>query len=347
MIPGVPTDIRGLDVESVTGWLARELPEMRAPLRFERVGDGRSNLTFLLEDASGETAILRRPPLGELLPKAHDMEREAFVMGRFAAAGASVPAPLAVCADPDVTGAPFYVMERVEGSVVSTVPIAERFDEAARGRMGETLVDVMAELHAVDVDAAGLGELGPRDGFVARQLKRMGRQWEASQTEPVPLVDELAERLGRAAPEQREVTIVHGDYRLGNVIVGPDGAVRGVVDWELCALGEPLADLGLVLAFWPEPGEPPPHLGEGITTLPGFPSRAEMIARYEQVSGRDASAAEFFRALALWKMTVIMQGVRRRAAEDETNVSAESLGRMVSTEDMARATDTAATAAGA
>lgn len=314
------TAVRGLDLPALTAWFARELPQLPAPLTFERIGDGRSNLTFAVTAADGGRAVLRRPPLGPLLPKAHDMGREARVLGGFAQAGAPVPAPLASCPGSDVIGVPFYVMEKVEGTVVASVETAQRFDPAVRRRMGESLVDVLAQLHAVDVDAVGLGDLGRKEDYIARQLRRWVSQWEASRTGELPLVEELAERFGRNIPRQRDATIAHGDYRLGNVVVGDDGTVRGVLDWELCTLGEPLADLGYLLTFWAGAGaDRRPHEDE-YSTLEGFMSQSEIIERYGAASGRDVGEARYFHAFSIWKLALIIQGVRRRVAENPDNV---------------------------
>jgi len=311
--PGVP----GIDVPAVTAWCATSVAAV-APLAFTRVGTGRSNLTFRVDDGAGRSFILRRPPLGPLLAKAHDMEREYRVLMAMKRAGVRVPRPLAVCADPEVNEHPFYVMERIEGTVVDARAAAEPFAPAARRRMGLALMESLAKIHAVDVDEWGLGDLGPRENFVERQLRRMRRQWEASRDGDLPLIDELADRLAAAAPDQTSVSLVHGDFRLGNVMVDAAGEIVAALDWELCALGEPLADLGHLLAFWSDPGETVP-LDDGSLDLPGYVSRRELVEHYGRVSGRDVSAVDYFLALALWKLAVITQGVLVRERRSNAN----------------------------
>jgi aminoglycoside phosphotransferase (APT) family kinase protein len=304
--------VRGIDEEAVTAWLAERLPDVTPPLRFAPVGDGRSNLTYRVRDARERSWVLRRPPTGPLLPSAHDMAREHLVQERLGAAGLPVPRQLALCEDPEVTGAPFYVMEHVEGIVVARREVAAALPEEVRAAAGPSLADALARLHAVDVDAAGLGGLARHDGYAARQLKRWGRQWEASRTRDVPAVERVAARLAERAPEQREVSVVHGDFRLDNAILDERGRVRAVLDWELCTLGDPLADLGTLLMYWTQEGDAVAPLGDPATTLPGFATRAELAEAYARASGRDVSELDFWRALATWKLAVILQGVFRR-----------------------------------
>ena len=289
--------------------MAERLPDVAPPLRFAPVGDGRSNLTYVMRDAEERSWVLRRPPTGPLLPSAHDMAREHAVQERLAAAGVPVPRPLALCEDPGVTGAPFYVMEHVEGVVVARREVAAGLPVEVRATAGPSLAEALAALHAVDVDAAGLGELARRDGYAARQLKRWGRQWEASRTCEVPAVERVAARLAQVVPEQREVSVVHGDFRLDNVILDEHGRVRAVLDWELSTLGDPLADVGTFLMYWREEGDEVAPLGQPATTLPGFATRAELAEAYARASGRDLADLDFWRALATWKLAVILQGV--------------------------------------
>jgi aminoglycoside phosphotransferase (APT) family kinase protein len=309
-----------LDADKVTAWLQAQLPEpVRPPLRFAPIGHGRSNLTFRVDAADGRSWVLRRPPLGPLLASAHDMRREHRVLDRLAAAGAPVPAPLALCTDHGVTGADFYVMEHVEGAVVHTRAAAERLDPAARHAAGLSLMATLARLHAFDVDAIGLGDLGSRESYAERQLRRWGRQWELSKTTENPRLERVADRLAAAVPPQDEVALVHGDFRLDNVVVDDAGAIRAVLDWELCTLGDPLADLGLLVAYTPSGEDDVLPVDEGVMLLPGFPSIDELVEEYARASGRALDALPFWVALGYWKIAVILQGVYKRWLQDPLN----------------------------
>ncbi|MCK4176510.1 phosphotransferase family protein [Aciditerrimonas ferrireducens] len=326
-------DVEGIDVPRVSAWLAAQLPDLQLPLRFELVAGGRSNLTYVVRDAAGRQLALRRPPLGHVLPTAHDMAREHRILSALKGSAVPVPTPLALCQDPAVNGSPFYVMAFVEGYVLRDAESAVRWlPEAARHRAGLRLAEVLAELHAIDVDAVGLGDLGRREGYVERQLRRWITQFRQSEVpgESLPaVVEEVHERLAARVPEQRATAIVHGDYRLDNAILGPDGEVRAVLDWEICTLGDPRADLGLLMVYWAEPGEPPALVGVSPTTAPGFPSRQELLARYAATSGTEPEDLPYFMAFGYWKLACILQGVHARyaagaAAGDRSNVS--SLG---------------------
>jgi aminoglycoside phosphotransferase (APT) family kinase protein len=225
-------------------------------------------------------------------------------------------APIAgFCEDESVNDAPFYVMEFVEGPILRGLAEASAFpDEADRKAIGERVVDTLVEIHAVDPDAAGLGELGRKEDYVARQLHRWQGQWEKSKTRELPAIDAVHERLAARIPEQGPATIVHGDYRLDNMILTPSGEVAAVVDWELCTLGDPLADVGLLMVYWPEAGEELVALGQPATLAPGFPKREQLKARYAERSGRDLSQLDFFIALGYWKLAIILEGVYARYA---------------------------------
>jgi aminoglycoside phosphotransferase (APT) family kinase protein len=314
--------VAGLDTAAVADWIVG-LPglEARAPLRFARVGQGQSNLTFLVTDAAGARWILRRPPLGHLLASAHDVAREHRILR--ALQGTAVPTP-AVCGftdDPQVTDVPLLLMACVDGLVIDDVGIAEGLAPALRGRIGHALARTLARVHEVDLDATGLVDLASHKPYAARQLKRWRRQWEDSHTRELPGVLDLADRLEAAMPEQRELTLVHGDFHLLNVIADPaDGAIRAVLDWELCTLGDPLADLGGLLAYWPQADD---ALGGvfGAPRLEGFPSRRELAETYAAETGRDTAALPFWHALGLWKVAIICEGVRARALADERNAA--------------------------
>lgn len=318
-------NVAGIDLARVTPWLVEHVPDLEPPLELTRVGEGQSNLTYRVRDASGRTIVLRRPPTGDILPSAHDMAREYRVLRGLASENMPVPRPLALCEDPEVTGAVFYVMEHVDGLVLTTLETAERMTPAARAETGRSMVRTLVRLQSTDLEASGLAEMRRPGSYGSRQLRRWRRQWEASRTRDLPRVDALADRLEANVPEETDVTVVHGDFHLLNVIVGPDGEVRAVVDWELCTVGDPLADLGLTIAYWSELGKPAGeerHLfREPITDLPGFPDSAELIAVYERASGRDVSALGFWLAFAYWKIAIITEGVYRRWLDNPSSGS--------------------------
>ena len=290
-------------------------PEL-APL-----GDGHSCVTYALTRGDVDV-VLRRPPRGPLPPSTHDVLREARVL-RALSGRAPVPRILAVCEHPAVIGAPFYVMERIAGDVV-TDSLPPLFDAAgARRAIGEALVDALVEIHAVDWRAAGLDGFGRPDGYLARQLKRFGGLWETNRTRDVPAVDAVARWLGDRMPESPEATVVHGDYRLGNVVWAREPAPRltGVLDWEMSTLGDPLADLGYLCLFWVQADDPGNAMTQsyGLTRARGFPSREALVARYEERSGRAIGDLRWYRVLALWKLIVFMEGNYRRAQAGSTD----------------------------
>lgn len=309
----------GIDVDRVTAWLMERADGVVAPLRFTAVGHGRSNITYRVNGADGGVWVLRRPPMGALLPSAHDMVREHRVVASLSAAGAPVPRTLGVCEDPEVTGAPFYVMEHVDGLVLHRSDIAAGLSEAARRTSMLSLIDGLAAVQALDVDAIGLGDLGPREAYAARQIKRWRRQWESSKTREIPTIDRVGDHLASRIPDQGEVVLVHGDFRLDNVIVGPDGRLRAILDWELAALGDPMADLGAWLAFTPRDASEAIPIHDPVALLDGFPSHEEVLDRYVSATGRDLSALPFWHALSLWKLAIILQGVYSRWREDPRN----------------------------
>jgi aminoglycoside phosphotransferase (APT) family kinase protein len=303
----------GLDRERLEVWFRDAVAEAEPPLRYERITGGRSNLTFRVCDSDGGRWILRRPPLGATLGSAHDMGREHRILTGLAGTAVPSPQPVAICTDESVIGADFYVMELVDGLVLRDEDeVRAAFDEPGRRRVGEALVDTLADLHAVDPDAAGLGELGRRDGYAERQLKRWMRQWEASKTRELEAMDETHRLLSARVPPQDSTAIVHGDYRLDNVIVSPQGEVAAVLDWELCTLGDPLADVGQLLVYWAEDTDKVVPLTRSPTLAPGFPRRRELVERYAARSGRDVSGLDFFVALAYWKLAAILEGVYAR-----------------------------------
>ena len=308
----------GIAVVPVSAWLDAHLDGFRGPYRFDLVAGGRSNLTFVVTDDAGRHCVLRRPPTSHVLPTAHDMAREFRIIDALGPTPVPVPAALGLCRDEAVNERPFYVMGYVEGHVLRDKPTAEAaFTPAERREVGLDLIDVLAALHAVDVDAVGLGDLARRDAYIERQLKRWYGQYQQSaalQGRSVPAIDAVHERLGLRIPEQGPAAIVHGDYRLDNTMIGTKARVAAVLDWELCTLGDPLADVGQLLINWADPGDTFVPLGHAPTLAEGFPSRAEAQARYAARSGRDLSCLDFYVAFAYWKLACILEGVFSRYA---------------------------------
>jgi aminoglycoside phosphotransferase (APT) family kinase protein len=303
----------GIDRKSLEGWFGENVPGARLPLGFERIAGGHSNLTYRVTDASGMMFALRRPPLGKRLGSAHDMGREFKVVSALGGTDVPVAPVVGLCEDESVNDAPFYVMEFVEGPILRGLAEAEVFpDEDDRRAIGERVADTLVQIHAVDPDAVGLGDLGRKEDYVARQLHRWQGQWEKSKTRELDPIDRVHAALSARIPEQGGATIVHGDYRLDNMILTDRGEVAAVVDWELCTLGDPLADVGLLMAYWPERGESTLALGMPANLAPGFPTREEIKARYAERSGRDLSDLNFYVALGYWKLAIILEGVYAR-----------------------------------
>jgi aminoglycoside phosphotransferase (APT) family kinase protein len=269
--------------------------------------------------APARSFVLRRPPLGHVLPTAHDMAREYRVLSALAGTSVPVAHTFALCEDPSVNGAPFYVMAYRPGVVIEReLPggFAETPDE--RRRLSRALVDTLVCLHAVDVDQVGLSDFGRPEGYLARQVRRWSQQWERSKTRGLPAIDELAQRLSASLPVSPPATLVHGDYRLGNLALDPadPGHVIAIFDWEMATLGDPLADLGYTLIYWGEMSDPPalrpPGSHQAVTARPGFLSRAELVSAYASESGRDVSAIDFYQVLALFKLAIITEGIHAR-----------------------------------
>jgi aminoglycoside phosphotransferase (APT) family kinase protein len=307
-----------IDDAAVSAWLA-ETAALREPIALERIGQGQSNLTFLATDADGRRVVLRRPPLGELLASAHDVAREHRILAALEATAVPTPPVVAFTDDPAVTDAPLLAMGFVDGLVIG--------DVRDSGRSGSALPRALATIHAVDLGETGLLDLASHKPYAARQLRRWRRQWEDSRTREMPEVTALADRLETAIPEQRELTLVHGDFHVLNVILAPDaGEVRAVLDWELCTLGDPLADVGGLLAYWPE----------------------APVEAYMNASGRDVTPHElaFWHALGLWKVAVILEGIRRRALDDPRNAPADGLPDTRMLDDLVQRAQTVADTAG-
>jgi aminoglycoside phosphotransferase (APT) family kinase protein len=293
--------------------------------RAMRIGDGASNLTYLVE-RDGARVVLRRPPPPPLPPSAHDMVREANIQICLRRGGVRVPEILAVCDDDAVIGAPFYVMEEIVGAVITdAVPPALDTPEERR-RLGFELVDGLVDLHAVDYNSCGLDRLGKPTGYLERQLRRWSGLWEVNATREIADCLEVGELLKASMPESPPSTVVHGDYRLGNLMVKHDRPARvlAVLDWEMGAIGDPRADVGYLLATYSEAGAASPLGTSPVTTSTGFPSRAELVERYEERSGRRVEALGWFQALALWKAAVFCEAIYGRFIRGE--LSAEDTG---------------------
>ncbi len=292
-------------------------------IRASPIGEGHSNVTYLIERDGGEY-VLRRPPRPPLPPSAHDVLREARLLGALRDTPARVPAVLAVGSDEHVIGAPFYVMERVDGDViVSSMPPALD-DPEQRARTAQELIDSLVEIHAVDWRAVGLGDFGKPTGYLERQLRRFLGLWEINKTREIPAVEGVASWLKENLPESGPATIVHGDYRLGNTLFAPGAPARlaAVLDWEMATIGDPLADLGYLCMMWTEAGDPTGGMRDSlgaVTRKPGFPTRAELIAAYEERSGRSMSDIRWYTTLALWKSVVFMEGNYKRAVAGTTD----------------------------
>jgi aminoglycoside phosphotransferase (APT) family kinase protein len=304
--------------DALADYLDRALPDTSgAPLIVERVHGGHSNETFFVTRGSHEW-VLRRPPRGPLLPTAHDVAREYRVLNALVDTAVPVPQPTLLCTDTDVIGAPFYLMERVHGVVIrATLPPAFEQDESSRAALGFELIDRLADLHAVDWQAAGLDDFGKPHGYLERQLRRWAGQLDASRNRPLPDLDAVTAWLAANLPESGAASIVHGDYRLDNAMFAPEppAHILAIFDWEMATIGDPLADLGYLLSFWQEAGDPGMELGDAawrITALPGFPTRAQLVARYAERTGRQMGHVAFYVALAIWKLAILLEGSYRR-----------------------------------
>lgn len=323
----------GVDLDTLASWARDALPEMQSPFTGTVIAGGRSNITARVTGRDGTEYVVRRPPLHSVLPTAHDVGREHRIIHALGPTAVPVPAALARCDDPTVLGAPFYVMRFVEGVVLNDAATADAtLDLPARQRAGASLVDALVALHDVDPDAVGLGDLAKKDEFVARQLRRWHRQFEQSRQRDVPAVDRAHDLLAANIPTQRESRIVHGDFRLGNCVVGTDGAIRAVLDWELCTLGDPLADVGYVLATWARPGDERAADLAAPSVLAGFAERDDLLARYAARSGRDVGDVDYFMAFSFWRLACILEGVYARllsGAQGDTSVDPASFRRRV------------------
>jgi aminoglycoside phosphotransferase (APT) family kinase protein len=316
------TGPRGLDLERLRAYLGS------APLTATMFQGGRSNLTYAVTDGTSRW-VLRRPPLGHVLPTAHDMSREHKVLDALSRAGFPAPRPIRLCTDPDVIGAPFYLMEQVDGTIYRDAAVLQALGPAAVRTLILSLVDTLADLHALDYTAIGLADFGRPDGFNERQVRRWKKQLDASRSREVPGIEELHARLAVQVPDGAG-SVVHGDYRLDNVLIGPDLGINAVLDWEMSTLGDPLSDLALMLVYAGRPmmlraGRP----GASID-LPGHPGIDEIAEHYAKRSGRDVSDLHWYIGFATFKLAVIAEGVHYRFVQGQTvGEGFETVGAMV------------------
>ena len=282
------------------------------------IGDGHSNVTYALSTGM----VLRRPPRGPLPPSAHDVLREARLLRALQPTPVRTPGILAVCEDPEVIGAPFYVMELIPGEVVTSEIPAALDDDAEHDRIADELIDALVELHAVEWDALALEGFGKPTGYLERQLRRFLGLWEHNKTRDVPEVAQIARWLTDNLPESPPATLVHGDYRLGNVMFAPRAPARltAIFDWEMATIGDPLADVGYMASHWSQAGDPPSRFNlQNVTARSGFPDRRALVSRYEQRSGRSVQQLDWYVTLAMWKAVVFMEGNYRRAITGATD----------------------------
>ena len=309
------TDLPGLDLPRFAAWFNSACPgQITGPLTGRLLAGGRSNLTYEVSDGAHQW-VVRRPPLGHVLATAHDMGREHRVITALRDTSVPVALTYGLCTDPEVIGAPFYVMSRVDGIPYRTeeeiTPLGPDRTRAIAWRLIETL----AQLHAVPPAEAGLADFGRPEGFLPRQVRRWKKQLDASRSRPVAGIDELHELLAASQPAGTPAAIVHGDYRLDNLLVGPDDKIAAVVDWEMATLGDPLTDLGLLVVYQRMERL---HEGPMASSAPGYPSETELLDRYAQASGRSLSDLGFYIALGSFKLAVILEGIHYRYVHGQT-----------------------------
>jgi len=315
-------DVIGINADNVTAWMADNVGAV-GPLTFELIAGGRSNLTYRVTDVTGKHFALRRPPTSHVLPTAHDMVREHTIITALHPQGIPVATPLGLCTDEAVNERPFYVMEFVEGAILRDRKDAENaFDVPTREVIGENLASTLVRLHEVDIEEAGLSGLARHDGYIERQLKRWRTQFDQMQVEGYGhggLVEAVGAQLAASIPTQQRVSIVHGDYRLDNTVLDENGRVKAILDWEICTLGDPMADLGLLLVYWSERSDATAALlGAAPTTAEGFVGRAGVLEAYAKHTSLDVSHVSYYQAFGYWKLACILQGVFARYSAGAT-----------------------------
>jgi aminoglycoside phosphotransferase (APT) family kinase protein len=318
-----------------SAWIERHAADATGPFEFDLVAAGGSNLTFRVTDAAGHRFILRRPPLKVLLATAHDVAREHRILAALASSEVPVPRVHGLCTDVEVTGAPFYLMDFVDGRILRERADAEDLDQAACRRATESLIDTQIAFHTVDLEAVALSDLARHDAYVERQLARWRKQYERGKVRDLPLLEEIHQRLvASVPPPSGPPGLAHGDYRFDNTVLGTDHRVAAVLDWELCTIGDPLADFAWSMMYWADPGDPYSFLQSPPTLHPAFIRRNEMIELYAHRSGNDVSDLPYFVVFCWWKMSCIVEGVYARA-----RAGASGGGRIGSVEDIASRVD--------
>ena len=319
----------GYQVRAVEDWVRQNVPELTPPIDCIRLEGGHSNLTYQIDDQNGRSAVIRRPPQGELLPKAHDMSREWALIKALSTTNVPVPKPYGFCEDPDVTGAWFYIMGLIDGKpLYNSEDTQGLVPQPKRETLAHSFFDALADLHQVDPDAVGLGELGKRDSYVGRQIKTWYRSWTSS-VSGANFDDDRAHTLQayflEHLPDQGPIRVVHGDYGLHNCLFGTDCTVAAIVDWEISTLGDPLADLAYALNPWPDPSDKRPSAPESATSLKGFPPRSALAQRYADRTGRDLSNLPYYVAFNRWKSACIVHGVYARYMEGKKSTEGVDL----------------------
>lgn len=316
--------IEGINRDNITRWFT-DHTEIEGELSFALIAGGRSNMTFTVDDEAGRRFVLRRPPMGPLLPSAHDVAREHRLMHALQGSPVPVPRLVGLCQDESVNDRDFYVMHFLDGIVVRDVDIGRTIAPEIRTRMCHELIDTLVALHRVDIDEVGLGNLAKRSGYIERQIKRWSGQWDQSKTRELPMIDRVKEHLSANLPPEPLTTIAHGDYRLSNCMMDPAGPVAGVLDWELCTLGDPMADLAGLLGYWHDPDEDEEGGDAETTALAGFVSQEEMAGLYADEMGVSLDLVDYYRGFASWRLACISEGVYARYLNGQQGSQDEEL----------------------
>jgi aminoglycoside phosphotransferase (APT) family kinase protein len=321
-----PNDVRSgeeLDTASLRDWISQEVPDLAGDISVKQFPSGHSNLTYMLE-IDGREVVLRRPPFGaEKIATGHDMSREHTILSHLDGVFDKIPTPVAFCEDPAVIGAPFYLMERVEGVILrGTKPEVDGLDEPTMGRLSEEFVDTLVDVHAIDLDTASLQDFGKPDGYVERQISGWIRRYNRAKTDDIAAMDRVGEWLDDQMPAAVGASIIHNDFKYDNLVLDPNEltCVRAILDWEMATVGDPLMDLGTTLAYWVEPDDPDviKALSFGPTLMAGNFTRRELVDRYSEKSGREVDDIVFYFVYGLYKVAVIGQQIYARFEAGDT-----------------------------